>query len=77
MTLEQIFIAIIGFTCAVGGWFARELYAATQQLRKDLASLEVQISRDYVRYDRLQDALKPILEGIHDIRETLKSKADK
>jgi hypothetical protein len=77
MTLEQMFISVIGFICAVLGWFARELYSATQQLRRDLSALEVQISSEYVRYDRLQDALKPILEGIHDIRETLKSKADK
>lgn len=77
MTLEQMILSLVGVCCAILGWFARELYAATQSLRKDLTALEVQITKDYVRYDRLQDALKPIMDGIHEIKETLKSKVDK
>lgn len=77
MTLEQIFIFVIGIACAVLGWFARELYNATQSLRRDLTELEVQINRDYVRYDRLQDALKPIVDGIHEIKDALRGKVDK
>ena len=77
MTPEQIYLAAIGITCGCLGWFARELYQATQSLRRDLSDLEVRIGRDYVRYDRLQDALKPIVDGIYEIKETLKSKADK
>ncbi len=77
MTPEQIYLSAIGVACGCLGWFARELYQATQSLRQDLSDLEVRIGRDYVRYDRLQDALKPIMDGIHEIKETLKSKADK
>ena len=77
MSLEQIFIALTGIACSVLGWFARELYQATQQLRKDLSALEVQIGTDYVRYDRLQDALHPIMDALKEIKETLKEKADK
>lgn len=77
MTIDQILITFIGIACAVIGWFARVLYQATQELRKDLSALEVKISRDYVRYDRLQDMFKPVLEGIHEIKEALRSKADK
>jgi len=77
VNIEQALIGVIGIACTVIGWFARELYQATQQLRKDLSALEVQIGKDYVRYDRLQDALKPLMDGIHEIKETLKSKVDK
>ena len=77
MNFEQIIIGIIGLACAVLGWFARELYNATQSLRRDLTELEVQINRDYVRYDRLQDALKPIVDGIHEIKDALRGKVDK
>ncbi len=70
-------IGLLTMGGGVLGWFARELYAATQKLRQDLSALEVQISRDYIRYDRLQDSLKPILDGIHEIKEALKGKADK
>ena len=77
MSLEQIFMALLGIACTVLGWFAREMYAAMQSLRKDLSTLEVQLTRDYVRYDRLQDALKPVLESLSEIKHTLQGKADK
>jgi hypothetical protein len=77
MSLEQAFMILLGIACTVLGWFARELYSATQSLRKDLSQLEVQLTRDYIRYDRLQDALKPVMDSLHEIKETLKGKADK
>lgn len=77
MTLEQVIMSLLGISCAVLGWFARELYSATQSLRKDLSALEVLIRGDYIRYDRLQDALKPIMDGLQEIKHTLSGKADK
>ena len=38
MELSQIAIWGLGAVCAVLGWFARELYNATQSLRKDLSA---------------------------------------
>lgn len=77
MSLEQTIIGLIGLTCGVLGWFARELYTATQSLRRDLSALEVKLSADYVRYDRLQDAMKPIMDSLHEIKIALQSKVDK
>lgn len=77
MSIEQIIMAVLGLSCTVLGWFARELYAATQNLRKDLSALEVRISSDFIRYDRLQDALKPIMDSLQEIKSTLHGKADK
>lgn len=77
MELNQIFLALLGVACAVLGWLAREMYAAMQALRKDLSTLEVQLTRDYVRYDRLQDAFKPVLDALSEIKHTLEKKADK
>jgi hypothetical protein len=77
MELGQIFLAVLGMACAVLGWMARELYAAMQALRRDLGQLEVQLTRDYVRYDRLQDAFKPVLDALAEIKHTLSGKADK
>lgn len=77
MEISQIVLWALGCACGLLGWFARELYAATQALRKDLAALEVRISADYIRYDRLQDALKPIVESLSEIKHTLAGKADK
>lgn len=77
MTLEQVFIALLGAALAALGWFARVLYDAVQRLKDDLRLLEVKVSTDYVRYDRLQDALRPIVQMLDEIRVKLDHKADK
>lgn len=77
MSIEQILIGLVGCVCAALGWFARELYQAVEKLKADVLQLEVKIGTDFVRYDRLQDMLKPILHGIDEIKDALKHKADK
>lgn len=79
MTIDLHFIltALLGVVCALLGWFGRELWTAVQELRRDLSALEVRIGTDYVRYDRLQDALRPVMEALDDIRKALAHKADK
>lgn len=81
MSIEQAFLFLLALCYGVLGWFARELYTATQSLRRDLSSLETRIGTDYVRYDRLQDrlkeALEPIKEGIDEIKASLIHKVDK
>lgn len=67
----------LGISCAVLGWFARQLYAATQMLRVDLSALQVRVAEDYIRYDRLQDALKPVMDSLREIKDALAGKADK
>ena len=77
MTVEQMLIAMLAAACTVSGWFARELYSAVNKLRADLSALEVRISHDYIRYDRLQDAMRPIKEALDEIKAALTHKADK
>ena len=77
MEASNIVLWVLGVVCTVLGWFARELYTATQSLRKDISELQVQMNRDFIRYDRLQDALKPIVDSLHEIKQTLAGKADK
>jgi hypothetical protein len=77
MTVEQMLIGLLGVVSAAIGWFARELYSAVNKLREDLSRLEVRISTDYVRYDRLEQALRPLAEGIQEIKAALVHKVDK
>jgi hypothetical protein len=77
MSIEQILIGLVGLVCAGLGWFARELYQAVEKLKEDVLQLEVKIGTDFVRYDRLQDMLKPIMHGLDEIKDALKTKADK
>lgn len=77
MTPEQIVVGLIGLACTGLGWFARELYQAVNKLKEDLGKLEVRLGTDYVRYDRLQDALRPLKESLDKIERVLNDKADK
>lgn len=77
MEISQIIMAVLGLACAVLGWFARELYGATQALRRDLSALEVRITRDYIPYDRMQDAFKPVMDALAEIKHALSGKVDK
>lgn len=54
------------------GWFCREIWDAVQTLRDDLAALETQIGTDYVRYDRLQDLLKPLDKKLDQLADTIR-----
>ena len=75
--LQTILTGLMGLVCAVLGWLGRELWQAVQSLRHDLSALEIKISQDYVRYDRLKDAMAPIMEALSDIRDRLDGKQDK
>jgi len=77
MEITQLALWVLGIACTVLGWFARELYTATQTLRKDLGALERRISDDYLRYDRMQDVMKPILYALQEIKQELHRKANK
>lgn len=74
---HAIITGILTIVTGVLGWFARELWDAVKTLQRDLTKLEVKLSTDYVSYDRLKDIMHPMIEAIEDIRDTLKSKADK
>ena len=75
--LHFILTSLLGIFCAILGWLGREVWGAVQKLRADLSSLEVRIGTDYVRYDRLQDAFKPVLSALDEIKAALSHKADK
>ena len=77
ITVVEITLALVSIATGVLGWFARQLWDAVQILRKDLTALQVQISENYVRYERLKDILKPLMDGIEEIKEILRNKADK
>ena len=59
------------------GWFLNQMYHAVESLKKDLGVLEIKIGTDFIRYDRLQDMLKPIVDGVTEIKAALAHKVDK
>lgn len=80
MTVDQLTpfaLFMLSIACGVLGWFARQLWSAVQELRRDLSALEVQITRDYVRMDRLDKLMQPIMEQLNRIEQALTHKLDK
>jgi len=59
------------------GWFARQVWDATQQLKRDVTSLELNVAENYVKKVDINarfDKLEAILDKIFD---RLDQKADK
>ena len=73
-----------GVIVGVGGWFARQLWDAVQELKKDVSKLELHLAERYVkrseiesvrfemdkRFDKLENMINRLLDKIE-------SKADK
>jgi chaperonin cofactor prefoldin len=69
----------LGISCALAclGWFARQLWEATQKLKEDLKRIEVDLPTSYVTKSDIQarfDRLEAILDKLF---EKLDKKADK
>jgi hypothetical protein len=75
--VHTIMTLLLGGVCGLLGWLGRELWSAVQKLRDDLAKLEVKLGSDYVRYDRLQDVMKPVMTKLERIEDALMHKVDK
>ena len=62
---------------ASGGWFARELWGAVKELRRDLHDLEIDLPKSYVSkldMDKRMDHIETMFQRIYD---KLDGKADK
>jgi hypothetical protein len=81
----QIIINIgAGGLLTVGGWFARQLWDAVQELKKDVSKLELHLAENYVKksdvesfridMDKRFDRIEIILNKLFD---RLESKVDK
>jgi hypothetical protein len=71
--LNMISVAAIG----AGGWFAREIWGAVKELRKDFHELEVDLPKSYVSkfdMDKRMDHIETMFQRIYD---KLDGKADK
>jgi hypothetical protein len=81
----QIIINIgAGSLLAIGGWFARQLWDAVKELKRDINKLELHLSENYVKksdvesfridMDKRFDRIEVILNKLFD---KIEAKADK
>jgi chaperonin cofactor prefoldin len=74
----QSLINIIGGTVlSVLGWFARQLWDAVQDLKRDVKAIEVDLPTFYVRKEDLESRLDRLEAVLNRIFEKLDNKADK
>ena len=66
-----------GAALASVGWFARQIWEAVNELRKDVHSLEVELPKSYIRRDEFADSMREIKAMLEKIFDRLEGKADK
>ena len=74
---QSIINLLIGTVLAVLGWFARQLWDAVQDLKRDITKIEVDLPTHYVRKDELETRFDKLEVMLNRIFEKLDSKADK
>jgi hypothetical protein len=67
------FLVISGIT----GWFARELWSAVKELKKDLAQLREEMPKNYIMKEDYRRDIHEIKEFLSKIFDRLDNKADK
>lgn len=68
---------ILPTTCAVLGWFCRELWTAVQELKTDLSKLREELPTNYVLKNDFNDRWNEVLKSLHRIEDKLDNKADR
>ena len=68
---------VMGTALAVSGWFARQLWDAVTELKKDLAGLREEIAKDYVPKNDFKEFASEIRQMFQRISDKLDEKVDK
>lgn len=65
----------LGTIIAAIGWFAREIWDAIKELRKDIKDIEQSLPENYVRRDDFKDAMSDVRddmrEGFREVKEMI------
>jgi len=77
MDTQELINIALGALLSVIGWFARQLWDAVQELKRDISGLELHVSENYARKDDVNakfDRIEQLLDKIYD---KLDAKADR
>jgi chaperonin cofactor prefoldin len=77
MESQSLINIVIGTVLSVLGWFARQLWDAVQDLKRDVKAIEVDLPTSYVRKEDLEARLDRLEAALNRIFEKLDHKADK
>jgi uncharacterized protein HemY len=77
MDSQSIMNLAAGTAIAAIGWFARQLWDAVAELRKDVHEIEVALPSQYLRKDEHTAAMQRIEDMLQRIFDKLDAKMDK
>jgi hypothetical protein len=77
MELQPIINVVGGAILAGMGWFARQLWEAVQELRRDLHQIEVDLPNHYVKKVEYAADVLEVKQLLQKIFDKLDTKADK
>jgi hypothetical protein len=77
MTLQEILNSFAGVALAVLGWFAREVWSAVQEMKRDLGVLREELPKTYVTRNDYKDDIRELKEMLARIFDRLDAKVDK
>ena len=68
---------VLGGVMSVIGWFARVLWYAVDELKKDLSKLREELPKEYVGKDDYRQDVRELKEMLNKLFDRLDAKADK
>jgi hypothetical protein len=77
MDLQAIYNIAVGAIVAAIGWFARELWGAVAELRRDVKQIEIDLPSHYLRKDEFREGLMEIKGILNEIFRKLDDLKDK
>lgn len=77
MDSQSLINLLGGAALAVGGWFARVIWEAVVDLRKDLHEIEIDLPKNYVRRDEYSSTMMRIEDMFQRIFDKIDGKVDK
>lgn len=77
MSLQEAITALLSLLFAIGGWFLRELYQSVKELQRDQRAIEHDLHANYIPRNEVRKLFEDIMDAIKELRDELKSKADK
>ena len=77
MDLQHVIDVSFSLIMAVMGWFAREMYAAVQELKEDLSNLRENLPKEYVARNDYREDMREIKDLLNKIFDKLDNKVDK
>ena len=77
MDMQEVINVDIGIALSAVGWFARQMWDAVQELKRDLSDLEVKLPTHYIRKDEFSERWVEVLSSLRRIENKLDTKMDK